>query len=156
MKSGGLVPNEIIINLMKEKIASLGGGAGVIFDGFPRTVEQADALGEQIDVDLALNLDVDDPELINRLTKRRSCPKCNSVYHLDYNPPTKAGVCDKCSSELYHRNDDKEETVANRLKVYRQNTMPLIDYYEKKGKLRTIKGTGSINEIFEKVKKAVL
>jgi adenylate kinase len=156
MDSGALVPNDLIINLMKEKIESLGTGAGVIFDGFPRTVEQADALGEQIDVDLALNLDVDDGELVNRLTKRRSCPKCNAVYHLEYNPPEKPGICDGCGSGLYHRDDDKEETVLNRLKVYREKTMPLIDYYEKKGTLRTVMGIGSIDEIFEKVERTVL
>ncbi|MCL2032966.1 MAG: adenylate kinase [Methanomassiliicoccaceae archaeon] len=156
MDSGALVPNDLIINLMMEKIASLGDGTGVIFDGFPRTVEQADALGERIDVDLALNLDVDDAELVNRLTKRRSCPKCNAVYHLDYNPPAESGICDKCGSELYHRDDDKEETVVNRLNVYRRNTMPLIEYYEKRGKLRTVRGTGDIDGIFEKVKETVL
>jgi len=156
MDSGGLVPNDIIINLMKEKITSLGDGASVIFDGFPRTVEQANALGEQIDIDLALNLDVDDAELLNRLTRRRSCPKCNAVYHLDFNPPKKSGICDKCGAELYHRDDDKEETVRNRLKVYRSNTMPLIEYYEKKRKLKTVQGIGNIDEIFEEVKKAVL
>jgi len=156
MDSGGLVPNDLIINLMKEKITSLGDGASVIFDGFPRTVEQADALGGQINVDLALNLDVDDAELLDRLTKRRSCPKCNAVYHLDYNPPKKKGICDKCGAELYQRDDDKEETVMNRLKVYRKNTMPLIEYYEKRGKLKTVQGTGDIDKIFEEVKKAVL
>lgn len=156
MDSGALVPNDLIINLMKEKISSLGEGVGVIFDGFPRTVEQADALGEQIEVDLALNLDVDDDELVNRLTKRRSCPTCNAVYHLEYNPPSKSGVCDKCGAELYQRDDDKEDTVLNRLRVYRENTLPLIEYYDSKGKLQTIKGVGSIDEIFSKVKKTVL
>jgi adenylate kinases len=155
MDSGALVPNDLIINLMKEKIASLGTGTGVIFDGFPRTVEQANALGEQIDVDLALNLDVKDEELVERLTRRRSCPTCNAVYHLDNNPPKKDGICDKCGSELYHRDDDKESTVKNRLKVYRENTMPLIDYYEKKGTLVTLEGKGDINEIFAKVRKIV-
>lgn len=156
MDSGALVPNDLIINLMKEKISSLGEGVGVIFDGFPRTVEQADALGEQIEVDLALNLDVDDDELVNRLTKRRSCPTCNAVYHLEYNPPSRSGVCDKCGAELYQRDDDKEDTVLNRLRVYRENTLPLIEYYDSKGKLQTIKGVGSIDEIFSKVKKTVL
>lgn len=155
MDSGALVPNDLIINLMKEKIASLGEGTGVIFDGFPRTVEQADALGEQIDVDLALNLDVDDDELVDRLTKRRSCPQCNTVYHLLYNPPKKDNFCDKCGSVLYQRDDDKEETVRNRLKVYRENTFPLIDYYSKKGNLVTIKGVGSIDDIFKQVEKAI-
>lgn len=153
MKAGALVPNDLIIGLMKEKIAQADGG--VILDGFPRTVEQADALAEQLDVDLALNLDVDDGELITRLTKRRSCPKCNAVYHLVYNAPAKDGICDKCGSELYQRDDDKEETVKNRLQVYRDNTMPLIDYYAKKGTLVTIQGVGSIDDIFSKVKEAV-
>ena len=161
MDSGALVPNDLIIGLMKEKIAQAKGG--VILDGFPRTVEQADALAEQLDVDLALNLDVADEELINRLTKRRSCPDCNAVYHLIYNPPKQEGVCDKCGEgvcdkcggKLYQRDDDKEETVLNRLKVYRENTMPLIDYYAKKGTLVTIEGVGSIDEIFAKVEKAV-
>ncbi|MDR1404617.1 MAG: adenylate kinase [Candidatus Methanoplasma sp.] len=156
MRNGGLVPNDLIISLMKEKIASLGEGVGIIFDGFPRTVEQADALGDGIDVDLALNLDVDDSELVNRLTKRRTCPNCNAVYHIDYNPPKKNGICDKCGSELYQRDDDKEETVLNRLRVYRENTMPLIEYYGRKGTLATVKGVGSIDEIFGMVRKTVL
>jgi len=155
MDSGALVPNDLIINLMKEKINSLGDGTGVIFDGFPRTVEQADALGEQIKVDLALNLDVKDEALVERLTKRRSCPKCNAVYHLSNNPPKSNNICDKCGSELYHRDDDKEETVKNRLKVYRDNTMPLINYYGEKGILVTIEGVGNIDEIFAKVRKTV-
>lgn len=155
MDSGALVPNDLIINLMKEKIDSLKPGTGVIFDGFPRTVQQADALGEQIKIDLALNLDVEDEELINRLTKRRSCPQCNSVYHLLYNAPKKEGSCDKCGSDLYQRDDDKEQTVRNRLKVYRENTMPLIDYYQKEGTLVNIQGIGDISEIFNKVKKAI-
>ena len=155
MDSGALVPNDLIINLMKEKISSLGDGAGVIFDGFPRTVEQADALGLQITIDLALNLDVEDDELVERLTKRRSCPKCNAVFHLINNPPKKDNICDKCGSNLYQRDDDKEATVTNRLKVYRENTMPLIDYYGKKGTLVTIAGVGSIDDIFAKVRKTV-
>ena len=153
MDSGALVPNDLIIGLMKEKIAQAEGG--VILDGFPRTVEQADALDQQLQVDLALNLDVPDEELINRLTKRRSCPDCNAVYHLIYNPPKTESVCDKCGAKLYQRDDDKEETVANRLKVYRENTMPLIGYYEKKGVLVTIKGVGSIDDIYAQAEKAV-
>jgi len=156
MDKGALVPNDVIINLVKEKISTLGAGTGVIFDGFPRTVEQADALGEQVSIDLALNLDVDDSELLNRLTKRRSCPKCNAVFHLDYNPPKKNGICDKCGSELFHRDDDKEGTVMNRLRVYRENTLPLIRYYEKEGILQTVEGIGSIDEIFREVKRSVL
>ncbi|MBR4503757.1 MAG: adenylate kinase [Candidatus Methanomethylophilaceae archaeon] len=153
MDAGALVPNDLIIGLMKEKIAAANGK--VILDGFPRTIEQADALGEQMDVDIALNLDVDDGELVKRITMRRSCPSCNAVYHLLYNAPKKEGVCDKCGAALYQRDDDTEETVLNRLKTYREKTMPLIGYYEGKGKLVTVEGVGSIDEIFEKVKKAI-
>ena len=103
MDAGGLVPNEVIINLMKEKIQSLGKVPGIIFDGFPRTVEQAEALDSELNIDLALNFDVADEVLVSRLTQRRSCPNpsCNAVYHLTNNPPKKEGVCDKCGSELY-------------------------------------------------------
>jgi len=153
MDSGALVPNDLIINLMKEKIATIEGG--ILLDGFPRTVEQADALAQQMDVDLALNFDVKDEELIERLTQRRSCPNCNAVYHLVTKKPAKDGICDKCGAELYQRDDDKEATVRNRLEVYRKNTMPLIDYYQKKGTLVTIEGVGDIDSIFEKVKKAI-
>ena len=153
MDSGALVPNDLIIGLMKEKIAAAEGG--VILDGFPRTVEQADALGQQVDVDLALNLDVPDEELVKRLTMRRSCPDCNAVYHLTNNPPKTEGVCDKCGGKLYQRDDDKDETVKNRLRVYRENTMPLIDYYGRKDVLVTIPGVGSIDDIFGQVQKAI-
>ncbi|MFA6870438.1 MAG: nucleoside monophosphate kinase, partial [Methanomethylophilus sp.] len=96
MDAGALVPNDLIINLMKEKIASLGNNAGIIFDGFPRTVEQAEALDQAVDIDLAIDLNVADRVLVERLTQRRTCPQCNAVYHLAYNPPKKAGFCDKC------------------------------------------------------------
>ena len=156
MDSGALVPNDLIINLMKEKIASLGRVAGIIFDGFPRTVEQAEALDKELNIDLALNFDVEDETLIARLTQRRSCPDCNAVYHLSNKPPKQEGVCDKCGGKLYQRDDDKEETVRNRLTTYREKTYPLVAYYEKTGKLVTIPGTGDIDEIFAKVKVAIL
>lgn len=153
MDAGGLVPNDLIIGLMKEKIEGLD---KIILDGFPRTVEQADALAEQVDIDIAINIDVPDDELISRLTQRRSCPDCNAVYHLSNKPPAKEGVCDKCGAGLYQRDDDKEETVKNRLEVYRKNTFPLIEYYEKRGKLVTIPGVGDISEIYSAVKKSLL
>ena len=153
MDSGALVPNDLIIGLMKEKIAEVEGG--VIFDGFPRTVEQADALAKEIDIDLVINLDVEDRELMVRLTNRRTCPDCNAVYHLISNPPEKEEVCNKCGCGLYHRDDDTESTVKNRLEVYRENTFPLISYYDNIGNLVTITGEGSIDEIFAKVKKVI-
>ena len=154
MDAGGLVPNEIIIGMMKEKIEGLSGA--YLLDGYPRTIEQADALATIVDIDLAINIDVADEVLVDRLTKRRSCPKCNAVYHLTNKPPKKDGICDSCGSELYQRDDDKEETIRNRLKVYRENTFPLIDYYSKKGKLVTIKGNeGTIDDVFANIEKAL-
>lgn len=154
MDAGGLVPNDIIIGMMKEKIEGLKGA--YLLDGYPRTVEQADALGTIVDIDLAINIDVEDSVLVDRITKRRSCPKCNAVYHLTNKPPKKDGICDICGEKLYQREDDKEETIKNRLKVYRENTFPLIDYYEKKGKLVTVKGDeGSIEDIFAKIEKVL-
>ena len=154
MDAGGLVPNDIIIGMMKEKIESLSGA--YLLDGYPRTIEQADALATIVDIDLAINIDVADEILVDRLTKRRSCPKCNAVYHLTNKPPKKDGICDSCGAELYQRDDDKEETIRNRLKVYRENTFPLIDYYSKKGKLVTIKGNeGTIDDVFANIKKAL-
>ena len=154
MDAGGLVPNDIIIGMMKEKIESLSGA--YLLDGYPRTIEQADALATIVDIDLAINIDVADEILVDRLTKRRSCPKCNAVYHLTNKPPKKDGICDACGAELYQRDDDKEETIRNRLKVYRENTFPLIDYYGKKGKLVTIKGNeGTIDDVFANIEKAL-
>ena len=153
MDRGALVPDDIVIGLMKEKIASI--KEGFVLDGFPRTVQQADALSEFVDIHHVINLDVDDDVLVDRLTKRRSCPECNVVFHLLYKPPMKDGVCDKCGAALYQRSDDTEETVRARLHVYRENTFPLIEYYTKKGILVNIDGSGDINEIYEAIEKAI-
>ena len=153
MDSGGLVPDSVVIGLMKEKISTI--REGLVLDGFPRTVQQAEALEEFVDIEYVINLDVDDDELVDRLTKRRSCPDCNVVYHLLYKPPMKDGVCDKCGASLYQRSDDTEETVRARLKVYRENTFPLIEYYDKKGLLVNIDGRGDINQIYKSIEDAL-
>ena len=153
MDKGGLVPNELVIGLMKEKIESMDGG--FVLDGFPRTVQQAEFLDGVVELDAAINLDVDDEELVSRLTKRRSCPECNAVYHLLYKPPAKENVCDRCGSALYQRSDDSEETVRQRLEVYRENTFPLIEFYKAQGKLVDINGIGDIQEIFARIKEAL-
>lgn len=155
MDAGGLVPDDLIINLMKEKIASLGDVTGIIFDGFPRTVAQAEALDKEMNIDIALNFDVPDEELIDRLTQRRTCPDCNAVYHLTNNPPKTDGVCDKCGGKLYQRDDDTEATVRNRLNTYHEKTFPLIGYYEGTGKLVTVPSVGAIDDIFKAVTKAI-
>lgn len=155
MDSGALVPNDVIIDLMKERITSLGNTPGIIFDGFPRTVEQAEALDRELDIEVALDFEVADDVLVDRLTKRRSCPDCMAVYHLENKPPRVDGICDKCGAKLYQRTDDEESTVENRLATYHKNTEPLIGYYEKAGKLARIEGIGDIDEIFKQVEKAL-
>lgn len=155
MDSGALVPNDVIIGLMKERITSLGKTPGIIFDGFPRTVEQAEALDRELDIEVALDFEVADDVLVDRLTKRRSCPDCMAVYHLENKPPRVDGICDKCGAKLYQRTDDEESTVENRLATYHKNTEPLIAYYEKAGKLARIEGIGDIDEIFKQVEKAL-
>ena len=149
MDKGALVPDDVVIGLIEEKIVSI--NEGFVLDGFPRTVQQADALSKFVEIDHVVNLDVDDEELVSRLTKRRSCPDCNVVFHLLYKPPMKDGICDKCGAALYQRSDDTEETVRARLKVYRENTFPLIEYYGKKDLLVNIDGSGNINQIYEAI-----
>ncbi|MDR2866414.1 MAG: adenylate kinase [Methanomassiliicoccaceae archaeon] len=153
MDSGGLVPDDVVIGLMKEKISTI--KEGFVLDGFPRTVQQAEALDEFVDIQHVINFEVSDDELVKRLTSRRSCPDCNVVYHMIYKPPMKDGICDKCGATLYQRSDDTEETVRARLKVYRENTFPLIEYYDKKGILLNIDGEGSIMEIYDSIEEAL-
>ena len=148
MDAGALVPNDLIIGLMKEKI---GGLDKIILDGFPRTVEQADALAEQVDIDIAINIDVPDEELITRLTQRRSCPDCNAVYHLANKPPAKEGICDKCGEQLGIRHDDEPEVVLQRLDVYHAQTEPVKHFYDEIGKLRSVEGIGTVEEIRDRI-----
>jgi len=153
MESGGLVPDQLVGDLIKEKLAALKGG--VILDGFPRTVEQAKMLDQIITVDMAIDLEVDEELLVKRLTERRVCKSCNSVFHLEFNPPKAAGKCDKCGSELIQRNDDSEKVVRERLRVYKEKTLPLTRYYYDKQILTTINGQGDIGDVFQSVLKAL-
>lgn len=152
MDKGQLVPDEIILGMVKERLSQPDCEKGFILDGFPRTVAQAEALdsllaemGKKLDVALALV--VPDELLVERLTGRRTCKSCGMMYHIKYKPPKVEGKCDHCGGELYQRPDDNEETVRNRLKVYHESTAPLIDYYNKKGILKEIDGSKSIEEI---------
>ncbi|MBI0581830.1 MAG: adenylate kinase, partial [Methanomassiliicoccales archaeon] len=131
MDAGKLVPDDLVVGLIREKLKGLKGG--VLLDGFPRSLEQAKALDEFFHVELAVDLEVDQEALIKRLTERRSCRKCNSVFHLEFNPPKKKGVCDKCGDELYQRSDDTEKVVRERFNTYTERTAPLTEYYRKKG-----------------------
>lgn len=152
MDKGQLVPDEIILGMVKERLAQPDCAKGFILDGFPRTVAQAEALDKILSemnkkLDFALALVVPDELLVERLTGRRTCKNCGMMFHVKYKPPKVEGKCDACGGELYQRPDDNEETVRNRLKVYHESTAPLIDYYKKKGILKEIDGSKSIEEI---------
>lgn len=156
MEQGGLVPDKIVLGLVEERVKQPDCKAGFILDGFPRNTAQAEALDKLLQdmnapITVALNIDVDRGELMKRLTGRRTCKGCQQMYNIYFTPPKKEGVCDKCGGELFQRDDDKEETIKKRLDVYDKQTAPLIDYYSKKGIMKTIMGTGSIDEIFKKV-----
>jgi adenylate kinase len=153
MESGGLVPDQLVGDLIREKLTDLKGG--VILDGFPRTVEQAKMLDQIITVDMAIDLEVDEELLVKRLTERRVCPSCNSVFHLEFNPPKVAGKCDKCGSDLIQRNDDSEKVVRERLRVYKEKTLPLTRYYYDKRILVRIDGQGDIGDVYQRVLKAL-
>lgn len=153
MDKGELVPDKLVIDIVRERLDEPDAAEGFLLDGFPRSAGQAVALGEMLAVqgkkiDLVLNVALPDEEIIRRLSRRRVCPKCNAVYHLDHRPPAAKGVCDSCGSGIIQRNDDNEETIDNRLAVYRQSSEPLIEYYRKMGLLAEVSGTKSIDEVF--------
>jgi adenylate kinase len=153
MDNGDLVPDEVTIGIVRERLSKEDCGKGFLLDGFPRTVAQAEAL-ENILTDLGkkmnyvINIDVDKDILMGRLTGRRICKECGATYHLVFNPPKEEGVCDRCGGELYQRADDNEETVQNRLDVNIKQTQPLLAYYEDKGYLKNIDGQQDIDKVF--------
>lgn len=161
MDAGDLVPDELIVAMVKDALASLPEGKGVVFDGFPRTVPQAEALDGVLEelgrqVDRVVVLEADDGILVKRIAGRRSCPECGSVYNVYFNPPETEGRCDKCGAELVHRPDDNPETVQNRLDVYKAQTEPLIRFYEdREGVVARIPGEGDVNEIQERIRAAL-
>ncbi|SMC26119.1 Adenylate kinase [Desulfacinum hydrothermale DSM 13146] len=157
MDQGALVPDEVVVGLVKERIQQDDCKKGYMLDGFPRNVSQAETLDRMLSelgqtIDHVVCIQVPDEELVKRLTGRRTCRDCGAGFHVMFDPPKKDGVCDKCGGELYQRDDDNEATVKSRLQVYGEQTKPLIDYYEKQGKLRQIDGVGSIDEIFARIK----
>ncbi len=156
MDKGELVTDEIVIGLVKERLGQDDCKKGYILDGFPRTTPQAEALDAElaaINTPLtdALSVDVPMDDLMKRLTGRRTCKSCQQMYNVHFSAPAKDGVCDKCSGELMQRGDDTEDTIKNRLDVYEKSTAPLIDYYNGKGILKSVEGTGNIDDIFNKV-----
>jgi adenylate kinase len=159
MDRGALVPDDVIIRMMGERLGRADARRGFILDGFPRTIAQAEALGKLLK-DLGLTLDtvvyfdVSEPELLRRLTGRRVCRTCGHTYHLVSNPPKRPGVCDACGGELYQREDDSEATVRNRLDVYRRQTSPLLDYYRQRHMLTTVSGEGAVAAIRDAIRAA--
>jgi adenylate kinase len=156
MDRGELVPDSVVLGMVKERLSQDDCKKGFILDGFPRNVAQAEALDKMLaemnmPLDIALNLDVPFDDLMKRLTGRRTCKSCGQMYNVYYSPSKVEGKCDKCGGELFQRDDDKEETIKKRLDVYRAQTEPLIDYYSKKGILKSVSGTGSIDEIFNSI-----
>jgi adenylate kinase len=156
MDKGELVPDEVTIGIVRERLSKDDCQKGFLLDGFPRTVPQAEALEAILQdlnkkIDYCINISVDKDILMGRLTGRRICKNCGATYHLEFNPPKEAGVCDRCGGELYQRADDNEETVQNRLEVNIKQTQPLLDYYAEKGYLKTIDGEQDINKVFSDI-----
>lgn len=152
MTRGELVPNNVVIGLVAEKIASSECEKGFILDGFPRTILQADALSgilqeQEVTLDRVIYFVIPREEVVKRLSGRRSCSACSAVYHVDYVPPKQEGRCDECGAALVQRSDDKRETVESRLVVYEEQTSPLIDYYQEKHVLAELDGAGSVEQV---------
>lgn len=152
MDKGALVPDEIVVSMVSGRINEEDAKSGFILDGFPRNIHQADVLEKTLSgmgkrIDSVIGIEVERKELVRRLSGRRVCRKCGASYHVIFNPPVNIGMCDKCGSEIYQRDDDKEETIEARLKVYEQETFPLVEYYSRKGLYRAVDGKGSVDQI---------
>ena len=156
MDKGQLVPDELTVEILLDRVAADDCKNGYVLDGFPRTIPQADVLDKELTklgdkVDFAINVDVPDENIVRRMSGRRACLKCGATYHIEHIPPKKEGICDTCGSELVQRDDDKPETVQNRLSVYHEQTQPLIDYYNKKNILKSVDGTKDMQEVFSDI-----
>lgn len=157
MDAGELVPDEVVEGIVTERLKEGDCAGGFLLDGFPRNIHQAHALDRFLEaegrsLDLVVNLEVDDEKLVRRITGRRVCRNCGANHHVDFNPPASEGVCDACGGELYQRDDDNEETVRKRLQVYADQTEPVISYYRPTGKLVSIDGSGTVDEVFHEIK----
>ncbi len=156
MSSGALIPDDIVNNMVKKRLYQDDCKEGFILDGFPRTIPQAEFLeNEGITFDHVINIDVKEETVIKRLGSRRTCKKCKAVYNVITQPPKQEGICDKCGGELTIREDDKEETIKNRLKAYNEKTSPLVDFYKEKGNLKNIDGNGKPQEVLDNTMKII-
>ena len=156
MDQGQLVPDDVTIGMLLDRISEADCAGGYVLDGFPRTIPQAESLTAALEkrgekMDYAVDADVPDESIVTRMGGRRACLKCGATYHIMFNPPKAEGVCDSCQEALVLRDDDKPETVQKRLRVYHDQTQPLIDYYKKQGILVTVDGTKELNEVFRDI-----
>ena len=157
---GQLVPDEITIAMVEDRLSQEDVREGFLLDGFPRSTSQAEALDDIMmelgsKIDKVINIEVDKNILVDRVVGRRICKECGATYHVGSNPPKQEGICDKCGGELYQRADDTEETVAKRISIYEEETLPLVEYYTEKGNLFTVDGTLGIDTVFGKIQKAL-
>jgi adenylate kinase len=158
MDKGQLVPDDLTVRILLDRVSNDDCANGYVLDGFPRTIPQAEVLDTEVaklgeSIDFAIDVDVPDENIIRRMGGRRACLKCGATYHVEHIPPKQEGICDKCGSELVLRDDDKPETVKKRLEVYHKQTQPLIDYYSKQNILRTVDGTQDMNDVFADIVK---
>lgn len=158
MDAGGLVPDEVVIGIVRDRLKANDCDKGFILDGFPRTIPQAKALDGVVkelkkEIKVVLSLEVDEKELLERLTGRRTCTGCGAMYHVRFSPPRSDGKCDKCQARLIQRDDDKEETIKARLVNYKKSTEPLLDYYKGTGKIKAVKASGEIDAIYNNIAK---
>jgi adenylate kinase len=155
MDAGDLVPDEVTIAMVKDRLGHDDARTGFLLDGFPRTVRQAEVLDDLLEpmaapLEVVLELVVDDDEVVRRLSGRRTCHQCGHVWHLDFDPPGTEGICDRCGGELFQRDDDKPETITERLRVYARDTQPLVDYYGAQGKLVGIDAIGPVEDVTQR------
>ena len=156
MDQGLLVPDELVVDLVVDRVAADDCANGYVLDGFPRTIPQAEALDAALaklgeSMDYAINVEVPDENIVKRMSGRRACVACGATYHIEHIPPKTEGICDTCGKELILRDDDKPETVLKRLNVYHEQTQPLIDYYTGKGILKEVDGTKDMSEVFDEI-----
>jgi len=160
MERGDLVPDEVTIAMVTDRLADEDAQAGFLLDGFPRNVPQAETLKKMLlswdtKLDVVLELVVDDDEVVRRLSGRRTCRRCGRIWHVSFDPPTVAGICDDCGGELFQRDDDREETIRHRLEVYQEQTSPLVSFYADEGTLLGLDATGPVDEITERALSAL-
>ncbi len=161
MEKGELVPDELILKLIKERLSSEDTKKGFILDGFPRTINQAEGLSTllkemKIEIDVVINVDVPDKVIIERNTGRRLCSDCQMMYHIEFSPPKKEGICDKCGGGLYQRVDDREDKVRYRIEVYTKETEPVLNFYKERGLLKVINGVGDEEEINRRIHECIV